>query len=168
MRPQLLELRFLFPMLVAGVLISTPLAWAQGTQPPGQIPVRLFDPRLRLVPGPEPDAPLRRPLGTLPRYSGHDPFSFDDKGGLRLPRLGGMSVPPGRTKGFPAGAWNRWFSFSPAFGQRAAAATRRPDDLAHYSQHLPLAGPLILRAHQQARAHPQVTRVLKLLAPAAQ
>ena len=54
------------------------------------------------------------------------------------------------------------FSFAPPVSR---AASSHSYSLEHYSQRVPGAGPLILFGNRQAKAHPQVTRVLKFLAP---
>lgn len=160
MRPQPCELRRLSCVLLVSALLLFPQSLRAQATSLSQVPVWLIDLPIRSASDPATDAPLPRPPGTLPRFSGDQMLSLGDKGGLRLPEPAGISDSPGRTKEC-SGSDSKWWS-SPVSRSRPDH-TMQPEDL----HHIPLAGPLILRVHQQAKTHPQVTRVLKLLAPVA-
>jgi len=67
---------------------------------------------------------------------------------------------------YPIGsAPSKWRTFAPTYGKVPHETTWRVGNLEHYAHRIPWAGSIILRIGQQAKAHPLVTRVLKVLKP---
>jgi len=147
-------------LLIVAACMATSAACAQESR--AEHPPRTHSPLLL-------DAPL--PAQTTPSQ-------FTRSLGLGLSSFGSISSSLGSAS--TANAWHRTtpgvspnllspdaakrrltFSFSP-FKSKAGAPSR---SLEHYSHMLPGAGPLILLGDRTAKQHPQVTRVLKFLAP---
>lgn len=184
MRRQHCPIQCLLPALLVGMLtLPAQWLWTQEPPSPAQTPVQLFDPSIQFATGPAADGPLRRLPGTaplsfgvdqgrsgsqvrlFPRYAGYNPIALDDARGLKLPRPSTMAE--GITRDFGGSARSNRLTSPPGFGEGSDRTIQRGDDLEHYSRHIPLAGSIVLRVRQQARTHPQVTRVLRLLVPAA-
>jgi hypothetical protein len=60
---------------------------------------------------------------------------------------------------------SKWRTFAPAYGKVPLETTWSVGNLEHYVQRIPWAGSVILRIGQQAKAHPHVTRLLRVLKP---
>ena len=56
-------------------------------------------------------------------------------------------------------------TFAPAYGQVYREAIHGAHDLEYYGHHIPGAGSIVLRIGQQARAHPHITSVLRMVQP---
>ena len=71
----------------------------------------------------------------------------------------------GKNKGFKGSTPTKWMTFAPSFGHVHHETIHGANDLEYYGHHLPWAGSVILRISQQARAHPHLTSVLKIVHP---
>lgn len=180
---QLLTLWHLFPILLISLMVlSTHLSWAQKTLPLQEIPARFFDRAVQPVP--EATTPLRpvsgelpllsfaanrgqteSPVSFFPRRSSYDHMPINYKATLELQRRTGTAELLGKTKYFIGSAPSKWPTFAPAYDKMHDRTVHRANDLEYYGLHTPWAGSMILRICQQAKAHPHVTRVLKLLKP---
>ena len=60
---------------------------------------------------------------------------------------------------------SKWLIFAPTFGKVRREATYHLDELEAYGRHIPWAGSLIVRICEQAKAHPHVTRAIRVLLP---
>jgi hypothetical protein len=67
----------------------------------------------------------------------------------------------GKNKYFIGSAPTKWMTFAPTFGHLHHETSHSGNDLEYYGHHTPLAGSVILRIAQQAKAHPHITSVLK-------
>lgn len=154
MRCRHLALRHLSPgLLVALVAVSCPL-WAQSTMPPDAPSFQLLHPSIQLTQASASKSRVRFRL----ENTGYVPIISADKAGL----TGSL----GKPKPFAPGISHAVHALSPSYGKTPGRTIPRTDALAHYGQHIPWAGPLILRIRQHTKDHPQFTRVLKFLVPA--
>lgn len=72
----------------------------------------------------------------------------------------------GKYKYFIGSTPTTWMAFVPTFGRIHHETTQGANDLEYYEHYMPLwAGSVILRVGQQAKAHPHITTVLKLIHP---
>jgi hypothetical protein len=71
----------------------------------------------------------------------------------------------GKNKSFIGSAPTKWPTFSPTFGLVPHETIHGVDELEYYGRHIPVAGSVILRIGQQAKAHPHITTVLKSVHP---
>jgi hypothetical protein len=166
--------------LVGLLLLSTHLLWAQKTSPPSKIAIQLLDtpaPFARLS-----EAPTRRhftyrelPLTFVQKPSQTEsrmrlfPHSPDQ---YRLPTNTGAALYPAprtaelwRKKYFISSATSTWLTFVPSYGTVPHETTYSVENLEHLANNIPWVGPIVLRIGQQAKAHPQVTRLLKVIKP---
>ena len=60
---------------------------------------------------------------------------------------------------------SKWRTFAPTYGKATHETTFPVGNLEHYAHRIPWAGSVILRIGQQAKAHPLVMRVLKVIKP---
>lgn len=187
MRHQFTVLGRLFTIAqVSLLLLSTHWLWAQRMPPLEGTPVRLFvDRTMQFAPVPEPSTHPPRVFGKLPlslaanfqasqrqiqsgvRFfpglTGDYHMPIDNKAAFELRQPAGTDERLGRTKYFTAP--NQWLTVAPAYGKTCYPTTYRANDLEYYGHHIPWAGSFALRVCQQAKAHPQVTRILKLFTP---
>jgi hypothetical protein len=180
---QLLVLGRLFPIpLVSLLVLSTHLLWAQNTQPLEESPVRLFGRAVQLAPVPEAKIHLRPVSGQLPpsfeanqgqtesqvrflpRPTGYYHVPINNKAALELHQPTGTAALLGKAN-FIGSAPSKWLTFSPTYGKLHYRTIHRADDLEYYGHHTPLAGSIILRIRQQAKAHPHAARALSYLKP---
>jgi hypothetical protein len=164
------------PILLVGLLVfSTHLLWAQRTLL-GKAPIRRLDtpaPFARFS-----EAPTRLDFTSLTfeqnrgqsesriRFFPHSASYY------RLPTNTNAALyPPTGTaelwgnETFVGRAPSKWLTFTPTYGNVPHEATYRVENLEHYGQRIPWAGSIILQVGQQAKAHPHVARVVKLLHP---
>jgi hypothetical protein len=59
----------------------------------------------------------------------------------------------------------RWLTFVPSYGRVQPRAIHHADDWQYYGRHIPLAGPVVLRAGHEAQAHPHIVSVFKMIQP---
>jgi hypothetical protein len=167
-------------ILLSGVLVfSTHFSWAQGMLPLEKVPIHLLDT----------PAPFARVSEAQTRLTyGRSPLTFETNQGqtdsrmrffphypgyYRLPTNTNAALDPatrtaelwGKGKYVIGTAPCKWCTFAPTYGEVPKETTWPVGNLEHYGQRIPWAGSIILRIGQQAKAHPLVTRVLKVLKP---
>lgn len=181
MRGYLLARGYLFfTLLVSLLVLSTHLLWAQITQPIEDISVRLFDAPIQLAPDPEarthlgpvpeglPLSPEATRSQTEPQARLFSPFTSyyqptNQQAASKLQHPTGLAELLGKAKYFTGSASSQWLRSADA---RVHYPMIHPSDhLQYYGHRIPWAGPMILRVSQQAKAHPHLTGVLKLLQP---
>jgi hypothetical protein len=166
--------------LVGLLLLSTHLLWAQKTSPPSKIAIQLLD-----APAPfarvseaqtrrhftyrEPPLTLEQNPGLTEsqmRLFSHYPDQY------RQPINTDAALSPAtrtaelwRKKYFISRATSTWLTFVPSYGTVPHETTYSIENLEHLAHNIPWVGPVILRMGQQAKAHPQVTRLLKVIKP---
>ena len=132
------------PVLLVGLaLLPTHLLWAQRTST-----VQL------------PDAPSQvarvSEAQTLHVTYRRLPLTFEQNQGYRLP----MSI-----NATSAALPSKWLTFAPTYGKAPHETTWRVENLEHYVHRIPGAGSVIRGIGQEAKAHPQVTRVITVFKP---
>ena len=160
----------LLPALLLGTcMFFTPLLWSQATQPRVGLEDRIqlaalpevinfqssflpvFSPSLEAA---EQRAPLRLTGSYDPPMSKQPTFN--------LQRTSSMAEFL-RNGGHFTGASNSWMKFNYS---TACDAGRQPiSGAANKGRQIPWAGPIAIRVSEQAKAHPHVTRVLRILSP---
>jgi hypothetical protein len=178
-----LSLSHLSPILLVSLLVlSTHLLWAQGKSPLGEITVQVFDAPVQLATVAEAQTHLVFTYGGLPlsfrrnkgqTESGMKFFPPYNPGDYRLPTntkaaLNQTTRTPGlraEDNYFIGRAPSKWLTFAPTYGKVQHETIYRADELEYYGHHIPWVGPLIIRICQQAKVHPHVTRVLKIIRP---
>ena len=58
-----------------------------------------------------------------------------------------------------------WLALVPSYSRVQPKALHSADDWQYYGQHIPLAGPVVLRVGKEAQAHPHVVSVFKIIQP---
>jgi hypothetical protein len=71
----------------------------------------------------------------------------------------------GKEKQVISSAPTKWMTFTPAYGQVDHEPIHSAYDLDYFGHHIPLAGSIIVRICQQAKAHPHVTRLVTSFRP---
>jgi hypothetical protein len=71
----------------------------------------------------------------------------------------------GKNKYFIGSAPTKWLTFAPAYGHVHHETIHSTNDLEYYGHHIPWAGFIVLRIDQQAKAHPHITSVAKMIQP---
>ena len=94
--------------------------------------------------------------------TGYDHLSINTNA---VPQDRGTAEFWGKHKYVIGNAPTKWMTFAPTFGHVHHEAIHSANDLEYYGHHMPLAGSVILRIGQQARAHPHITSVLKTVHP---
>jgi hypothetical protein len=174
------------PILLSGVLaLSTHFLWAQGALPLEKVSIQLLDTPALFARVSEAQTPLHLTYRRLPltfeqnqgqtdsrmRFLPHYPdYRHPD---YRQPTNTGAALyAPTRTaelwgneKYVIGTAPSRWRTFAPAYGKVPDETAWSVGNLEHYAQRIPWAGSVILRIGQQAKAHPHVTRLLRVLKP---
>jgi hypothetical protein len=180
MRGLFLSFSHSFPILLSGVLaLLTHFLWAQGTLPLERVPIQLVDTHTLFATASEAQTRLtfrRLPL-TFETNQGQTDFRMTlfphYPGYYRLPTKTGAALYPatrtpelwGKEKNVIGTAPCKWCTFAPTYDEVPKETTWPVGNLEHYGQRIPWAGSIILRIGQQAKAHPLVTRVLKVLKP---
>ncbi len=168
-------------LLVSLLVLSTHLLSAQRTSPPQEIPIQLFDTPAQLTTVSEAPIHLHFTCRRLPTcfeqnqsetesWMRFHPNPISD---YRLPIntkavLDETTRTPelrGKEKYSTGSAPSKWLTFAPTYGKLPHEMIYRVDELEYYAHHIPWAGSFIVRICEQARAHPHVTRALKILRP---
>lgn len=89
--------------------------------------------------------------------------SINTQAALNLQQPTGTADSLGKSKYLIVSPSSQWLTS--AYGKAHYGTIQPADHLQHYGHHIPWAGPTILRVSQQAKNHPHVTSVLKLLKP---
>jgi hypothetical protein len=180
MRGLVLSLSHLSPILLVSLLVlSTHLLWAQRKSPREEIPVQLFDAPAQLATVSEAPTHLhfrglplsfeqhRRQTESLMRLYPNPIGDFRPPINTKavLDQSTGTPELRGKEKYFIGSAPSKWLTFAPTYGKVHHEMTYGVDELEYYAHHIPWAGSFIVRICQQAKAHPHVTRVLKILLP---
>lgn len=169
------------PILSVGLLVfSTHLLWAQRTTlekaPIQRLDTAALFPRFSEAPTGL-DFTSRRSLLTFEqnRSQSESRMSFfPDYGSYyRVPTNTNAALYPatgtaelwGKEKSFVGRAPSKWLTFAPTYCNLPHETTYRFENLEHYGQRIPWAGSIILQVGQQTKAHPHLTRVVKLLHP---
>jgi hypothetical protein len=169
-------------LLVSLLVLSTHLLWGQGESPVEEIPVQLFDAPSQLATLSEAQTHLHFTYRGLPlrfeqnqdqtepwmRFSRHH-----NMGDYRLPtktkavlnQATGTAELRGEEKYFIGSAPSKGLTFAPTYDKVHHETIYRVDELEYYGHHIPWVGSLIVRISQQARVHPHVTRILKVIRP---
>jgi len=158
-RRQSLLLGHALPILLASSLVlSTHFLWAQKSLPPEARA------DLGAVPGILPEAPRSQIESgvKLFRISYHHTL-VNTQAALNIQQPTGTAELLGKEKYFTDRTSSQ--GLTSAYGKVHYPTIQPADHLLRYGHHIPWAGPTILLVSQQAKAHPQVTRVLKLFQP---
>jgi hypothetical protein len=158
-------------LLVGLLALSTHLLWAQKTSPVERTHVQLPDAPSLLATVSEAQAHFRLSYGILPLSFEPNRKSwtrfFPPHRDYDLLPINTNVVPVelwGKEKHFISSAPTKWVTFAPAFGQ-VGHEPIHGNDLEYFGHHIPLAGSIIVRICQQAKAHPHVTRVVTSFRP---
>jgi hypothetical protein len=168
------------PILLCGVLaLFTHILWAQASLPLEKVPIQFVDTH----------APFARVSEAQTRFIyRRSPLTFEqnqgqtDSGMRFFPHYPGYYRLPVNTDASlytatsTAELWgkgtyligsapSKWRTFAPTYGEVPQETTERVGNLEHYGLRIPWAGSIILRIGQQAKAHPHVTRLLRVLKP---
>jgi hypothetical protein len=183
MRSLVLSLSHLSPILLVSLLVlPTHLLWGQGKGRVEEIPVQLFDAPSQLATVSEAQIRLHFTGGGLPlsfqQNAGETEswmkFStYHNVGDYRLPtntkpvlhQATGAAELRGKEERSIGGVTSKWLTFAPTYGKVHHETIYGVDELEHYGHHIPWAGPLIVRICQQAKVHPHVARVFKVIRP---
>jgi hypothetical protein len=183
MRGLVLSLSHLSSILLVSLLVlSTHLLWAQRKSPLEEIPVQLFDTPAQLATVSEAQTHLHFTYKGLPLSFRQNQGQTESWMRFFPPHNTGDYRPPTNTKAvldqatrtaelraeekyFIGSAPSKWLTFAPTYGKVHHEAIYRVDELEYYRHHIPWAGSLIVRICRQAKAHPHVTHVLKVLRP---
>ena len=180
MRGLLLSLSHLSPILLVSLLVlSTHLSWAQRKSPLEEIPVQLLDTPAQLATVSEAlhftdrGLPLSFTQNQGQTESWMRFFPPHNTSDYRLPtntkavldQATRTAELRGKEKYFLSSAPSKWLTFAPPYGKAHHETLDSVDELEYYAHHIPRAGSLIVRICQQAKVHPHVTRVLKVLRP---
>ena len=181
MRGLVFSLSHLSPILLVSILVlSTHLLWGQRESPVEEIPVQLFDAPSQIATLSEAQTHLHFTYIGLPlsleqnqgnteswrRFS-----SYQNVRDYRLPtntkavpdQATGTADLRGENKYFIGSAPSEGLTF--AHGKVHHEMIYRVDELEYYGHRIPWVGSLIVRISQQAKVHPHVTRVLKVIRP---
>jgi len=174
------------PIVLVGLLmLSTHSLLAQRTLPLARIQIQLLETSAPFARVSEVQTPrhltYRRLFLTFAQNQGQsDPwmrFFRDYPGDSRPPMATNAALsPPTRTteqwgelwgkEKYPMGsAPSKWGTFALTYGRMPRETICCADILEHYVHRIPWAGSIILRIGQQARAHPHITRVIRVLKP---
>jgi hypothetical protein len=183
MRGLVLSLSHLCSILLVSLLVpSTYLLWAQRKSPLEEIPVQLVDAPSQLATVSKVQTHLHfTDRGLPPSFrqnqvqaeSGMRFFAAYNAGDYRLPtntkavldQATRTAELRGEEKYFIGSAPSKWLTFALTYGKVHHETIYGANELEYYGRHIPWAGSLIVRICQQARVHPHVTRVLKVLRP---
>ena len=175
MRGTVLSLSQLSSILVVGLLVlSTHALWAQG---------KLTEERVVQLPDAPSEAQTHPPLtnnefplsfrqnqgqaGSWMRF-------FPDRTGYDRPSINRNAVLSqdtrtaqvlGKNRYFIASPLTKWMTFASMFGHVPHETIRVPGDLEYAGHYIPWASSAILRIGQQAKAHPRITTVIKMVHP---
>jgi hypothetical protein len=166
------------PILLSGVLaLSTHFLWAQGTLPLEKASIQFVDtpaPFAR-VSGAQTRFIYRRLLLPFEQNQGQTDSQmrfFPHYPDYRLPTNTNAVLYPATTtaqlwgkKNVIGSAPGEWWTFTSAYGKVPHEAAWSVGNLEPYARRIPWAGSVILRIGQQAKAHPHVTRLLRVLKP---
>jgi len=164
------------PILLASLLgLSTHSLWAQKSPPLEEIQARMFGRPIPLAPVPEARAHLGPVPETLPEAPRSQTESreklfrinyrrtlVNTQAWLNFQQPTGTAELPGKAN-YLTGTSSQWLTS--AYGRVHYPTIPPADHLQYYGHHIPWAGSTILRVSQQAKAHPHVISVLKLLKP---
>jgi hypothetical protein len=183
MRGLVLALSHLSSILLVSLLVlSTHSLWAQRKSFLEEIPVQRFDTPAQFATGSEAQTHLHFTYRGLPlsfrQNQGQTEswmrfFPDHNTGDYRLPTDSKAVLDQatrtaelrGEEKYLIGSAPSKWLTFAPTNGKAHHETIYRVDELEYYAHHVPWAGSLIVRICQQAKVHPHVTRVLKVLRP---
>jgi hypothetical protein len=159
MRGSVFSLSHLSPILLVGFLVlSTHLLCAQRKSPLEEIPVHVID------------TPAQ--LATVSEVQTHLHFTQTESLMRFFPHRASDNLISANTKAVQdqatrtAELWGKEKYFVGSIPSKTHHETiYRVDELEYYAHHIPWAGSLIGRICQQAKVHPHVTRLLKVLRP---
>ena len=176
MRGVVLSLSHLSSILLLSLLVPTRVLWAQRTSTPEESAVQLPDAPSRVATVLEAQThprltytglPLRFNqnqgqteswMRFFPDHTGYDRLSINTNA------TGAVEF-WGKNKYFISSGPTKWMTFAPTFGQLHHETIHAANDFEYYGRQIPWAGSVILRIGQQAKAHPNITRVLKTVHP---
>ena len=168
-------------LLVGLLVLSTHLLWAQRTSPPEETAVQLPDAPSSVAANSGAQThfhltyrvlPLRfEPnqgqteswMRLFPPHTGHDLLPINTS--VVLDRDRRTAERWGKNRYLINSAPTKWMTFAPAYGHVHHEPIHGANNLEYYGHHIPWAGSMILRIGQQAKAHPHVTSVLKVVHP---
>jgi hypothetical protein len=181
MRSSFLSSARISPILLLMLLVLyTHILRAQRTSPLGESPVPLPDAPAPVATVSEAQIRLHLPYNRLPLvfnpiqgqteswmrffpdHRGYDPLLVNSSAVL------GQDARTGKfwdkDKYFIGSAPTKCAASAPTCGH-VHHETIHGNDLEYYGRHIPWAGPVVLRIGQQARVHPHITTVLKMVRP---
>jgi hypothetical protein len=167
-------------LLVGLLVLSTHFLWAQRTSPLATFPIQLFATPAPFARASETQTSLHLTYGlrlTFEQNHGQtDPsirflLHYPGYDGLPL-NIDAVLDPARRASEFWSiekyligSAPSKWPAFAPIYSTFPDKTNYRFENLEQFGQSIPLAGSIMLRIGQQAKAHPRVTRVLTMLQP---
>jgi len=163
-------------LLASSLVLSTHSLRAQKSPPPEELQGRMFDHAIQLVPVPEARVDLGAAPETVPEAprsqtesheklfrTSYDHTLINTQPALNFRQPARTAELLGKAKYFTSGSSSQWLTS--VYGKARYPTIQPADPLQYYGHYIPWAGPTILRAAQQAKAHPHVTNALKLLMP---
>src|SRR5579872_376476 len=178
-----LGLSHLRPLLIPSVcmlVLSTHSLWAQRSSPVDESPVQRFGIPAQVM-GSEVQAHLHFIAGGSPLTFGQNRRQNESRMRFSAYYAGDYHLSTntqtmldhatrtaefrGKEKYFIGSVPSKWLIFAPTFGKVHRGATYHVDELETYGRHIPWAGSLIVRICEQAKAHPHVTRAIRVLLP---
>jgi len=186
MRGSFLSFSHLSPIVLVGLLVlPTHSLWAQRTLPLEKIPIQLLDTPAPFARVSEVQTPLhltyKRLFLTFAQNQGQSDsrmrFFPHYPGDYRLPTTTNVALYPatrtaeqwgkllGKEKYLISSAPSKWRTFALTYGTVPRETICCVGNLEHYVHRIPWAGSIILRIVQRAKAHPHITRVIRVLKP---
>lgn len=157
-----------FPIVLIGLIaLSTHLLWAQRTSPLEETAVQLPDAPTPVVTVSDTPTNLHLRYRGLPLTLGQNQDQTESLVQFFPHHTGYDRLPEswGKDRHFIARAPNKWMTFAPAYSPVHPKANHDANAIEYYGHHVPWAGAIIRQIYQQAKAHPHVTSVLKLVHP---
>ena len=156
-------------VLVGLVVLSTHFLWAQRTLPLGKIPIQLLDTPAPFARVSETQPPMHLAYRRLP-------LSFEQGDSHPRTTTNAALYPTTRAAEQRGKLWgkeeylignapSKWRTFAFTYDKTPRETICCVGNLEHYVHRMPWAGSIILRIAQQAKAHPHVTRVMRVLKP---
>jgi len=181
MRSSFLSSARISPILLLMLLVLyTHILRAQRTSPLGESPVPLPDAPAPVATVSEAQIRLHLPYNRLPLvfnpnqgqteswmrffpdHTGYDPLPVNSSAVLGQDTSTDKFWDKDRY--FVGSAPTECMTFAPTCGH-VHHETIHGNDLEYYGRHIPWAGPVVLRIGQQAKVHPHITTVLKMVRP---
>jgi len=169
-------------LLISLLVLSTHVLWAQRTSTlkesavqlpdaPSQVATVLEAQRYRHLADKGLPSSLQQRQGQteswmrfFPTHSGYDRLSINITRAVPNQDTGAPAFWD-KNEEFIGSGPTKWITFAPTFGLVPYETVHGANGLEYYGRHIPWAGAVILQISQQAKAHPHITRALKVVHP---